>query len=318
MAVQAPTDLPSARVVGRTAGRVPSAIRFIWRDKLGLLGLTILILFVVLAVAGPWLSPHDPATQSLNDRLLPPLGLAGGTIAHPLGTDNLGRDILSRVIAGARVSLIVASSVVVLAGIFGTVLGLVSGYLGGSVDAGVMRVVDTMVAFPGLLVVILILFVVGPSVPSVIVALALNGWMVYSRMTRGMVLAARANPYVEAAEVIGCTPVRVIFRHILPNLTAPLFTLAVLEFARVVLAEAAISFLGVGVQPPATSWGLDVASGRNYIYDAWWLVTFPGAAIAITVFGLNLFASWLRVISDPHEREKRFAAQAGLDAVPAR
>ena len=142
---------------------------------------------------------------------------------------------------------------------------------------------------------------------TVIIVLSLNGWMVYGRMTRSAVLAVRQTAYVEAAEIVGCRAHRVIFRHILPNLTSPLLTLAILEFARIVLAEAALSFLGLGIQPPATSWGLDVATGKDYIFRAWWLVTMPGIAISITVLAVNLVASWMRLISDPQEREKQFA-----------
>jgi peptide/nickel transport system permease protein len=172
-----------------------------------------------------------------------------------------------------------------------------------------MRWIDTQVAFPGLLIALIILAVIGPSMLTVILVLSFNGWMVYGRLTRGAVLSVRQTPYVEAAEMIGCSPVRVVFRHILPNLTSPLLTLAILEFARIVLAEAALSFLGMGIQPPATSWGLDVATGKNYMFRAWWLVTFPGVAISLTVLAVNLVASWMRLISDPQEREKQFARQ---------
>ena len=144
---------------------------------------------------------------------------------------------------------------------------------------------------------------------TVIAVLSLNGWMVYGRMTRGAVLSVRQTEYVEAAEIVGCDSWRVLYKHILPNLTSPLLTLAILEFARIVLAEAALSFLGLGIQPPATSWGLDVANGKDYIFRAWWLVTMPGIAISITVLAVNLLASWLRLISDPQEREKQFARQ---------
>ncbi len=184
-----------------------------------------------------------------------------------------------------------------------------AGYHGGRTDSFIMRWIDTQVAFPGLLIALIILAVIGPSILTVILVLSLNGWMVYGRMTRGLVLSVRQTAYVEAAEMVGCSAIRVIFRHILPNLTSPLLTLAILEFARIVLAEAALSFLGMGIQPPATSWGLDVASGKNYMFRAWWLVTFPGIAISITVLAINLVASWLRLISDPQEREKQFARQ---------
>jgi len=232
-----------------------------------------------------------------------------GTWNHVLGTDHLGRDVLSRVIYGSRVSLMVGTGVVLIAGSFGVVMGLLAGYRGGRTDSYVMRWIDTQVAFPGLLLALIILAVIGPSMTTVIIVLSLNGWMVYGRITRGAVLSVRQKPYVEAAEILGCKGKRVIFRHILPNLTSPLLTLAILEFARIVLAEAALSFLGLGIQPPATSWGLDVATGKDYLFRAWWLVTMPGIAIALTVLAVNLVASWMRLISDPQEREKQFARQ---------
>ncbi len=289
---------------------VRGALRELISDRAGLFGLIVVIGLVATALFAPLLAPHSPTQQSLLDRLLPPAWYAKGTGAHLLGTDNLGRDVLSRMIFGTRITILVGASVVIFAGAVGTVAGLIAGYKGGRTDAWIMRVVDTQVAFPGLLLALIILAVIGPSTKTVIVVLALNGWMVYARMTRGVVLSVRETPYVEAAEMVGCKPKRVIFRHILPNLASPLLTLAVLEFARIILAEAALSFLGLGVQPPDASWGLMVAEGKDYIYSAWWLVTFPGIALALTVLGVNLMASWLRIVADPQEREKRFAASA--------
>jgi peptide/nickel transport system permease protein len=245
----------------------------------------------------------------LRSRLVPPVWEESGSWKHILGTDHLGRDLLSRVIHGSRVSLAVGMAVVLIAGTMGVVLGLIAGYRGGRTDSFIMRWIDTQVAFPGLLIALIILAVIGPSMLTVILVLSFNGWMVYGRMTRGAVLSVRQTAYVEAAELVGCSATRVVFRHILPNLTSPLLTLAVLEFARIVLAEAALSFLGMGIQPPATSWGLDVATGKNYMFRAWWLVTFPGAAISVTVLAINLVASWMRLVSDPQEREKQFARQ---------
>ena len=282
----------------------------LWHDKAGFFGAAFLVVLLICAVFAPWIAPHDPSAQSLSDRLVAPAWTDGGSWTHPLGTDNLGRDVLSRMIHGSRISLIVGASVVVIAGTVGVVLGLISGYKGGRIDRWLMGFVDTQVAFPGLLLALIILAVVGPSMGAVIVVLAINGWMVYARITRGVVLSVKETPYVEAAEIVGCRPRRVVFRHILPNLSSALTTLAVLEFARIVLAEAALSFLGLGIQPPATSWGLDVSNGRDYIFGSWWLVTFPGLAIALTVLAINLVASWLRVVADPLEREKRFAAGA--------
>ena len=281
----------------------------LWRDKTGFIGVILILILILTAVFAPLIAPHDPTAQSLRARLKPPAWFEKGSMTHILGTDHLGRDVLSRVIYGSRVSLLVGAGVVLLAGTFGVVMGLVAGYRGGRTDNFIMRWIDTQVAFPGLLLALIILAVIGPSMATVIIVLALNGWMVYGRMTRSAVLSVRQTPYVEAAEIVGCNSSRVIFRHILPNLTSPLITLGILEFARIVLAEAALSFLGLGIQPPATSWGLDVATGRDYLFRAWWLVTMPGLAIAITVLAINLVASWMRLISDPQEREKQFARQ---------
>lgn len=281
----------------------------LWRDKAGFIGMVLIVGLVFMALAAPLLAPYDPGAQDLRARLQPPAISEKGSWSHVLGTDHLGRDVLSRVIYGSRVSLLVGAAVVMIAGAFGVVMGLLAGYCGGRTDNFIMRWIDTQVAFPGLLLALIILAVIGPSMMTVIIVLALNGWMVYGRMTRSAVLAVRQTAYVEAAEIVGCKASRVIFRHILPNLTSPLLTLAILEFARIVLAEAALSFLGLGIQPPATSWGLDVATGKDYIFRAWWLVTMPGIAISITVLAINLVASWMRLISDPQEREKQFARQ---------
>lgn len=290
-------------------GRMKSLLDELWRDKAGTTGILMVAALIFMAAAAPWIAPHSPTTQDLRARLAPPVWGDTGSWKHILGTDHLGRDVLSRVIHGSRVSLAVGASVVLIAGTFGVILGLIAGYRGGRTDSFIMRWIDTQVAFPGLLIALIILAVIGPSILTVILVLSLNGWMVYGRLTRGAVLSVRQTAYVEAAEMIGCSAMRVVFRHILPNLTSPLLTLAILEFARIVLAEAALSFLGMGIQPPATSWGLDVATGKNYMFRAWWLVTFPGAAISITVLAINLVASWMRLISDPQEREKQFARQ---------
>jgi ABC-type dipeptide/oligopeptide/nickel transport system permease subunit len=297
---------------GEWLQRLRNLCRELWRDKTGLLGVALIAALIFMALAAPLLAPYDPTAQDLRARLKPPAWSAKGSWSHFLGTDHLGRDVLSRVIYGSRVSLLVGTSVVLIAGTFGVLMGLFAGYCGGRTDSFIMRWIDTQVAFPGLLLALIILAVIGPSMTTVIIVLSLNGWMVYGRMIRSAVLSVRQTAYVEAAEIIGCSSRRVIFRHILPNLTSPLLTLAILEFARIVLAEAALSFLGMGIQPPATSWGLDVAAGKDYIFSAWWLVTMPGIAISITVLAVNLVASWMRLISDPQEREKQFARRMAI------
>jgi peptide/nickel transport system permease protein len=289
------------------AGRREGLLRELASDGPALFGTIVLALLVATAILAPLLAPFDPAEQSLRARLLPPVWQEKGSWTHLLGTDHLGRDMLSRLIWGSRVSLIVGLTVVLLSGAFGVLVGLLAGYHGGRIDAALMRFVDTVLAFPSLLLALVFLAVVGPSIGSVIAVLALTNWMVYARITRSVVLSARQLPYVEAAEMIGGRPGRVIFRHILPNLASPLLTLAILEFANIVLAEAALSFLGLGIQPPASSWGLDVAAGKDYLFIAWWPVTLPGLALAVTVLSMNLVATWVRITSDPQEREKRFA-----------
>lgn len=293
------------------AGRVvrtKNLLSELWHDKAGLFGVVFLFCLIVVAILAPFFAPHDPADQDLLKRLLPPFWSDGGSWEHPLGTDTLGRDVASRMMYGARISLLVGVAVVALAGAFGVVMGLLAGYRGGRTDRIIMRVVDTQIAFPGLLIAILLASLIGPSVRTVVVVLSINGWMIYARMARGVVLSVKETAYIEAAEIIGCRPKRVMFTHILPNLAAPLTTLAVLEFARIVLAEAALSYLGVGVKRTDISWGLDVAAGQDVIFNSWWLVAVPGVLISVTVLSVNLVASWLRIISDPAEREKRFAA----------
>jgi len=288
----------------------------LWRDKTAAIGFAVILLIVLMAILAPLIAPYDPAAQAVIARLKPPAWLAKGSWAHPLGTDHLGRDVLSRVIWGSRVTLLIGTSVVLLAGGFGVVLGLLAGYAGGRTDSILMRLVDVQLSFPGLLLILLIVSVIGPGTITMIIVLAVTNWMVYARQVRSIVMSVRQSAYVEAAEVIGCKPGRIIFRHILPNLTSPLLTLGILEFTNIVLAEAAVSFLGLGVQPPETSWGLDVASGRDYIFIAWWLVTFPGLSIVATVLSINLLANWVRVTADPQEREKRYARSKAADRRP--
>jgi ABC-type dipeptide/oligopeptide/nickel transport system permease subunit len=274
----------------------------------GLFGLCFITLIIVSALLAPWIAPHDPTAQSLGDRLQAPV-FFGGSSDHVLGTDQLGRDLFSRTLYGARISLVIAACVVLVAGTIGITLGLIAGYLGGWADAVIMRVADMQLAFPGILLDLIILYAFGPSAKLLIIILSLNGWMVYARITRSLVLPLRKSDYVEAAEMSGAGPMRVMGGHLLPNLTSSLITLAVLEFARVILAEAALSFLGYGIQPPQSSWGLIVAQGQDYVSSAWWLVAVPGLFIFLTVLSSNLLASWLRIHTDPKQREKQLSHQ---------
>lgn len=275
------------------------------RDRVALFGLLIMVGVVSMAIFAPFISPHDPTEMNISLRLMPPAWDAQGSLNYLLGTDQLGRDILSRIIYGSRVSLIIGVGVVAIAGTFGIFIGLISGFYGGRIDEVLMRITDIQTAFPGLLLALTIITIIGPSVQNLIIVLAINGWMVYARITRGIMLSMRELPYMDAARVIGCRTRRIIFLHALPNLMSPLLTLSTLELARIILAEATLSFLGLGIQPPDASWGLMIADGHDYITRAWWLVTLPGIAIALTVFGVNLVASWLRVYSDPTQRMRQ-------------
>jgi ABC-type dipeptide/oligopeptide/nickel transport system permease subunit len=287
-------------------------LRELTRSGTGLAGALFLLFVVLGAIFAPLVSPHDPNAQDLAVRLQPPW-LFGGSTDHLLGTDQLGRDLLTRMFYGARVSMFVAVSVVAVAGSVGVFLGLVSGYFGGLLDTVIMRFADTQLAFPGLLLALIILYTIGPSVKLLVIVLAINGWLVYARIVRGLVLSVKSSEYIEAAEIAGAKSLRIMTRHIIPNIASPILTLLVLEFARIILAEAALSFLGYGVQSPQSSWGLIIGQGQDYLTVGWWLVAIPGITICLTVLSANLLASWLRIYADPRQRERRFGKQ--LDAL---
>ncbi len=279
-------------------------------DKTGLVALVFLALMVFAAVFAPLVAPYGPTEGNLSSASIPPLWSDGGGWGHILGTDPQGYDIISRLIYGMRTSLMIGAAVVIVAGTFGVVLGLISGYKGGRTDRLLMGWVDVQVAFPGLLLALIMIAILGGSISTVILVLSFNGWMVYARMTRGVVLSMKERPFVEAAEMVGCRPRRVIFTHILPNLWSSLSTLAVLEFARILLAEATLSFLGLGIQFPDVSLGLVASNGRDYLFSAPRYIIIPGIVLSLLVLAVNFVASWLRVVFDPQEREKRFAANA--------
>lgn len=278
--------------------------RALVNDKLALLATIFLILLAISAIFAPWVAPFDPNDQSLFMRNMPPMTAAedGGSIPHIMGTDALGRDELSRLIFGGRISLAVGLVSVLVSGSIGTTLGLLAGFYRGKVDDVIMRLVDIQMGFPSLLLALFVLYVVGGGVLNVIFVLAITRWMVYARVTRGLVLSYRENVFVEAAKATGCTDRRIIARHLLPNLLSPIVVLATLEVAYMILTEAALSFLGLGIQPPQSSWGLMLSQGRQYVTTAWWLVTFPGLAILLTALSLNLLATWARTVTDPAQR----------------
>jgi ABC-type dipeptide/oligopeptide/nickel transport system permease subunit len=255
-----------------------------------------------LTATGPLLAPHDPIGQTLSARLRPPAWQERGSLTHLLGTDQLGRDILSRMIFGAQVSATVGLAVILLGGILGTAAGLCAGFFGGRFETVVVALVDVVLAFPSLLLALTIVAVLGPNITTVILALTLRGWVIFARMARGQALALSQFQFVEAARCIGAPSRWILARHLLPNLVPSIITIAVLDLARVVLAESSLSFLGLGIQPPGMSWGLMLAEGRNYMLTANWLVTLPGLAIALTVLSVNILASHVRRVLDPFQR----------------
>jgi peptide/nickel transport system permease protein len=271
----------------------------LWRDRLAMLGVTCIACTILAAVLAPLLSPADPFHNSLLDRLTPPMWAAGGTLRYPLGTDTLGRDVLTRLLYGARVSLLIGLSAVVLAGAVGVGLGLVSGYYGGRVDDVLMRLGDIQLAFPILVLAIAILAVLGASLGNVIVVLGLSGWVTYARIVRGETLSLTQREFVEAARSLGVPDHLILWRHILPSVLPPVTVVATFSVARIIIAEASLSFLGLGVPPPTPSWGAMLDEGRNYITTGWWLAMFPGLAIFLLVLGINLVGDWLRDALDP-------------------
>lgn len=267
------------------------------RDPSFVIGLAILIMVIGAAVFAPLIAPYDPGAATLRARLAVPF-----TAQHPLGADAIGRDILSRIIFGARISLTVGMASVTIAMIVGTLIGLIAGYFGGLLDAVLMRLADIQLAFPFILLAITVIAVIGPGLWKVILVMALTQWVQYARIVRGQTLALRSKEYVQAAGALGAGHGRVMFRHILLNALTPVTVLATLGVANNILLEAGLTFLGLGVDPTIPSWGGMLADGRNYIERAWWLATFPGLAITVTVLGFNLLGDWLRDRLDPRTR----------------
>lgn len=272
------------------------------RNWLGILGGALLVLVLGLALAGPWLGLPDPTRGDLRARMLAPTLSWSGLGAHPFGTDQLGRDILSRIVTGSRVTLTIAGSAVIIGGIVGVFLGLVAGYFGGWSDRLLMRLVDIQLAFPLMLLALLVVAALGPSLHNLIAVLALTSWVRYARIVRGQVLTVREREFVQAARAIGASHVRILARHILPNILTPVLVVATLELARTIVLEAGLSFLGLGIQPPFPSWGRMLADGRTYIASAWWIITLPGLALMLTVLGVNLLGDWLRDWLDPQTK----------------
>jgi peptide/nickel transport system permease protein len=267
------------------------------RNRAAVAGGIVLIIFVLIALFADVIAPFDPLKMVPKDHRQPP------SSEHWMGTDLLGRDILTRVIYGARLSLLIGLISVAIGATVGTVLGLGAGFYGGMSDSLVMRVMDGMLAFPGILLALMIIAALGTGVSNVMIAVGVATIPIYARLVRGTVLSAKENVYVEAARVIGGSNRRIMFQHILPNVIAPVIVLSTLQFGIAILTAAGLSFLGLGAQPPTPEWGLMVSMGREYLGKAWWMSTFPGLAITVTVIAINLLGDGLREALDPRQRK---------------
>ncbi|ACB86336.1 ABC transporter permease [Natranaerobius thermophilus] len=274
-------------------------VRQLLKSKTGTVGLLIVLGVVLLAIFAPYITPHEPDAMNAAERLSPPSFIEGGSGEHILGTDNVGRDIFTRILYGTRISLFVGITSVVVAGIIGVTLGLIAGYFGGIVDNIIMRVVDAFLAIPNILLILVILAVFGPSLWTVIGVLGATNWVVYARMIRGEVLSVKEQEYVKASKTIGTKNTAIIFKHILPNVMSTFIVISTLRVATTIILEASLSFLGLGIQPPQVSWGGMLSDGRDYLATAWWISTFPGIAITITVLGIIFLGDWLRDVLDP-------------------
>ncbi|WP_404455333.1 ABC transporter permease [Virgibacillus necropolis] len=273
--------------------------KLLLRSRTGTVGLLIVTSVVLIAIFAPLLAPHDPVKMNPLKALQPPAWIGNGTVNHFLGTDSLGRDILSRIIYGTRISLLVGACSVVVAGIIGMFIGIVSGYYGGLIDNIFMRIVDTFLAVPSILLILVMLTVFDPGILTLILVIGVTNWITYARVIRGEVLSLKQLEFVKAAKTIGTSKTTVMIRHLLPNVISSFIVISTLSVATAIILEASLSFLGLGIQPPTVSWGGMLSEGRDYLATNWWIATFPGIAITVTVLGIIFLGDWLRDVLDP-------------------
>lgn len=294
-------SIPSTTPVAAASGKsgLSRFFKGLVRSVPATTGLILLLAFIAVAVFAPVIAPHAPTAPNLMHRLSPPAWQADGNTEFLLGTDHLGRDIFSRLIHGSRVALTVGFSAVLLASLIGVTLGLLSGYFGGWVDTLIMRIVDTLISIPNILLYLTILGVFGPSLTTLVLVIGLINWTTFARVVRGEVLAVKSREFIEAAHASGQRTFWILLRHVLPSIVAPIIVVATLNVASVIVLEAALSFLGLGVQPPTVTWGRMLADGRDYIATSWWLATFPGLVITLLCLALVLVGDWLRDHFDP-------------------
>lgn len=296
---------PAAALSGsppRARWRDRDFIRRALKHSAFLVGCSVLVLILLMALVAPLIAPYDPYAQSMANRLVPPIWMDGGTWDHPLGTDGLGRDYLSRIIYGSRISLLIGVFTVVCSGLIGTTLGVLAGYFGGRVDLVINFIIMTRLTLPVIMVALAVVAIVGSSLFVVILVLGLLLWDRFAVVMRSAVMQVRSQEYIQSARALGCSTPYIIVREILPNIFGSLVVIATFEMANAILLEAALSFLGLGVQPPLPSWGLMVAEGRNYLLFEPWLIMIPGAAIFMLVLAINLMGDGLRDILTPENR----------------
>jgi len=283
--------------------RTQGGFRYIWKQliisKTGMLGFVLVWLVVLIAICAPLLTSHDPAAVDPLNRLKPPAWLEGGTSEHWLGTDNLGRDMWSRIVYGARVSLIVGMGAVIVSGIIGAILGLLSGFYGKWLDAVIMRVGDAFMAIPTILFMLVVMAIVGPGITTLIFVIGVTNWVPFTRIVRSEVLSIKERDFVQAARSIGAKNGRLILKHILPNILSSFIVICGMNVGTTIIMEASLSFLGLGIKPPDVSWGGMLSDGRQYVATSWWVATFPGLAITFTVLGVIFLGDWLRDVLDP-------------------
>ncbi|MDU7472778.1 MAG: ABC transporter permease [Paenibacillus macerans] len=274
------------------------------RSKTGTVGAVLVLIVCLTALLAPLLAGHDPAAVDPLNRLKPPMWLEGGTKEHWLGTDNLGRDMWSRIVYGSRVSLIVGIGAVLVSGAIGAVLGLVSGFYGKWIDAVIMRVADGFMAIPTILFMLVVMAVVGPGLTTLIFVIGVTNWVSYTRVVRGEVLSIKERDFVKAAKAVGAKNGRIILKHILPNILSSFIVISGMNVATTIIMEASLSFLGLGIKPPDVSWGGMLSDGRQYVATSWWVATFPGLAITVTVLGVIFLGDWLRDVLDSRMKTK--------------
>jgi len=272
------------------------------KRRLAIIGLLIFSIVILIAVTAPWIAPHDPLYQELMDNLLPPAWEEDGNPKYLLGTDHFGRDILSRLMYGARISLIAAGFASLFAMVFGTAVGLIGGYFGGRTDRLLMRIVDVFLSFPLILIAISLASILGPNLRNLIIVMALTGWMVYTRVIRSEVISLKNREFILAAVSIGTSTPQILIRQILPNIISPALVLFTFSFAQFIILESALSFLGLGVPPPTPTWGRMLYDGRDYLTVAWWIITFAGLCIMVTTLSVNFVGDGLRDALDPRLR----------------